>query len=564
MNAADVALARADWQPVVFAVRPRRLRLLELQPRWPLQTLRVSVLRNHAVEPALSLLDPFLAYAGFCADVSLSGYDDALNAPPRADADVHLVWLDASRYGGPQAGSAADALGGRLRELRGLLSGSILLVEAPRVGGAQGVNTVLRAAAERLPDVHLFPYELITAPLGDTAIEARSSAMGTFVSGEAAVLAAQHLGLLWIPALVRPRLKAVVVDLDHTLIGGVLGEDGVEGVVTAGGYAPVRDALLHLHGKGVLLTLVTKNDPVDVQCLFTEREELIELGRAFAAVEASWRDKAESVRAALLRLHIDLDSVVVIDDNPGEVASMASALRDPWFVVARDPELTACALTLHPGLLALRDDALGARRAADLRAAEHRAAELNRAADPVEYVRSLQLVAQLRMDARDDLTRMSELSRKTNQFNTALARLSETEVERYVSDPERRVVSIRLRDRLSDSGMIGVVFAHRQEDTAVIDEISVSCRALGRSVEGVLIEAAISRIAVDLGCPRVAVPFTPGRRNEPALAWLNTVADVRADGTYGYRLRRGDAGDAARCAAVDLRWEDEDVRPETA
>ena len=198
--------------------------------------------------------------------------------------------------------------------------------------------------------------------------------------------AAQHLGLGWIPAMVRPRLKAVVTDLDNTLIGGVLGEDGARDVVTEGGYAQIRERLLQLHREGVLLALVTKNDPVDVARLFAQRAELSELGRAFAVIEASWRSKAEGVQAAAQRLHIDVDSLLVIDDNPGEVAAMAGALRDPWFVVAREPELTTRALALHPGLVAVRHDVLGSKRAADLVAAERRRAELPEAADAPDYL----------------------------------------------------------------------------------------------------------------------------------------------------------------------------------
>ena len=564
MAAAEIALARAEWQDTVFAERPRRLALLELQPRWGLRPVRVSVLRNHAVEPVVGLLRAFLAYAGLTADVWLSGYDDSISAPPRADADVHVVWLDPSRYAGTQELAAAETLAARLRQLRRTLDGPLLLVDAPAaLAGAQSVNAVLREAAQ-MPDVHAFPYAAITAPLGAAAIEARAAAMGTPLAGGAAVLAAQHLGLLWIPAMVRPRLKLIIVDLDNTLIGGILGEDGVLRVRTDGAYARLCERLLRLHEQGLLLALVTKNEIADVDRLFRERAELSELRRAFAAVATGWRRKSEHVGAIASRLHIDADSVLIVDDNPGEVAAMATALRDASFVVAGDPDVTARALALHPGLLAVRVDELGSRRAADILAAEQRATKLQQAEDPEEYVRSLQIVARLRMNAAADLVRVSELSRKTNQFNTALQRFTETDVQRYMSGAQSRVVSIRLRDRLSDSGMIGAVFAHRDGETAVIDEISVSCRALGRSIEGVLLGAALTRTAEDLGCARVVIPFTAGPRNEPARAWLGAVADAIDGTTYEYTAGREDAADGATRSAIELRWEDDGARRETA
>ena len=562
MPAAEIALARASWQATVFAERPRRLALLELQAQWGLQPVRVSVLRNHAVEPVIGLLRPFLAYAGLTADVSLSGYDDSLSGRPRADADVHVVWLDPSRYAHEEA--AAETLAARLRQLRRTLDGPMLLVDAPGTrAGARCVNAVLREAAAQMPDVYAFPYAAITAHLGADAIEGRVEAMGTPIAGEAAVLAAQHLGLLWIPAMVRPRVKSIIVDLDNTLIGGVLGEDGALGVRTGGAYARLRARLLRLHEQGVLLALVTKNELGDVDTLFCERAELSELRCAFATVATGWGSKSESVRAIASRLRIDVDGVLIVDDNPGEVAAMATALRDASFIIAGDPDVTVRALALHPGLLAVRADELGSRRAADLLAAERRATELQHAEDPAEYVRSLRMVARLRTNAAADLARVSALSRKTNQFNTALQRFTESDVQRYMTRADSRVVSIRLRDRLSDSGMIGAVFAHREGETAVIDEISVSCRALGRSIEGALLGAALTRTAEDLGCARVVIPFTAGPRNEPARAWLAAVANAVDGRTYEYTAGREDAVDTATRAAIELRWEDGDARRET-
>src|SRR5262249_11301676 len=194
-TAAEVALARAEWQAAVFAERPRRLALRELHPAWPLQPVRISVLRNHAVEPVLALSQPFLAYAGFDAQVVFSPYDDAMSAPPRLDADVHLVWLDPSRYASADGRSPADLLSARLRELRGALRGCMVLVDAPpALDAARDVSRALRVAAERMPDVHLFPYAGVTAPLGSDAIESRATTMGTHVSGGAALAAAQLLG----------------------------------------------------------------------------------------------------------------------------------------------------------------------------------------------------------------------------------------------------------------------------------------------------------------------------------------------------------------------------------
>jgi FkbH-like protein len=559
LPAADIAMARAEWQDVVFARRPRRLALLQLQAPWPLRRIRISVLRNHAVETTMSVLRGFLAYAGYEPEWALSAYDDALTFPPDVEADVHVVWVDISRYSTDGGRDTAAWFAQRLSALRRDLRGPIIVMDAPPdVQIADHFNAMLNVEAARLPDVHVFPLSTLAERIGPDVSEGRASEIGTRISGTGAAVIAQHLGLQWIPAVLRPRLKTIIVDLDNTLIGGVLAEDGVQGVDIAGGYAGLRELLLALQAGGLLLALVSKNDPRDVERLFTERSSLRALRSAFVAVEAGWRAKAESVAITLAHLGFGTDSALIVDDNPGEIAAMAAALGDPWFVLARDPDATMRALHLHPGLLALRKDELAPSRGADLVAAERRSAEASTAPDPRVYVASLQVRVDLRMNPAADRSRLSELSRKTNQFNTTLRWFSEVDVDEYLRSADRCVVSVRLRDRLSDSGTIAAIFARRASNAAVIDEIAVSCRALGRALEPIILAEVLDRIAGHLEVGRLQVPFVAGPRNSPARAWVDEATVLLGDGSREVAslsiLRT-----IARSLPVELCWEDDGV-----
>jgi FkbH-like protein len=556
--AADFALARAEWQHDVFARRPRRLALLQLHAPWPLQRLRISVLRNHAVEATMSVLRAFLAYSGYEADVAISGYDDALTNSPSLDADVHLIWVDVSRYASDRDRDVTGWFAQRLRSLRDALRGSILVVGAAHgVPLADRFNAMLAHEADSLPDVFVFPLAQLTETMGPEFSERRSSEMGTQVSGTGATVIAQHLGLQWIPALLRPRLKALIVDLDHTLVGGVLAEDGIAELDASGGYARLRSRLLELHDDGLLLALVSKNDPGDVERLFAERSELREIRSAFVAVEASWRSKAASVALIIDRLGFGTDSALIVDDNAGEIAAMAAALGDPWFVLARDPDLTTRALELHPGLLAPRRDEHARSRGADVVAAERRVSDRRSAPDPRAYVASLHVRMGLRLNPVADRSRLSELTRKTNQFNTSLRRFSEVDVDEYLHSSDRCVVSVRLRDRVSDSGTIAGVFARRQGDSAIIDVIAVSCRALGRGLEGVMLAEALGGIARHLGIERVLVPIIEGPRNHPARSWANATTARVTDGIREI-ASAGTLAATAGSLPVELHWEADD------
>jgi FkbH-like protein len=377
--------------------------------------------------------------------------------------------------------------------------------------------------------------------------------MGTGLSGRQALALCQQLGLRWIPALMEPRLKAIVLDLDNTLVGGVLAEDGVHSVRTSGPYARLRERLLALHHEGVLLTLVSKNDDRDVERLFAERPELTTLREALVSVEAGWHDKADSVREIAARLRIGAESLLVIDDNAGEIAASASSLPQTRFLWAQAPDATALALTLYPGLLNLRRDTLAPDRASDLLAAERRASALRTAADPAEYLASLQVQIRLRADDPADRSRLSELTRKTNQFNTTLTRFSEVDVDDYISRPDRRVVSVRLRDRLSDSGLVGAVFARRQADRVVVDEVAISCRALGRSLETAMLAAALRGVAGQLDVQTVVIPVVTGPRNDPARAWLAAFAEP-AEGD-AYLVSVASLAGRESGLPVDIQWE---------
>jgi FkbH-like protein len=556
-STADIALARAEWQSVIFARQPRRLALLGLEAPWPLRRIKISVLRNHSVETTVSVSRGFLAYAGYRPEWVLSAYDDALPTPPIVDADVHLVWVDVSRYATDGGRDTAAWFAERLTSLRRDLRGPIIVVGPPADGVvADHFVAVLNVEAARLPDVHVFPLSMLAEQMGSDVGELRASETGTRISGAGAAVIAQHLGLQWIPAVLRPRLKAVIVDLDNTLVGGVLAEDGTHGVDIAGGYARLRAHLLALQASGLFLVLISKNDLRDVERLFTERPSLRELRTAFMAVEAGWRPKAESIAMTLARLGIGMDSALIVDDNAGEIAAMAAALGDAWFVLAREPGETTRALSLHPGLLALRKDELAHSRSADLEAAERRSAGAKSAIDPRAYLASLQMRVDLRMNPSADRSRLSELSRKTNQFNTTLARYSEVEVDEYLRGGDRCVVSARLRDRLSDSGMIAAIFARRVPDAAVIDEIAFSCRALGRALEPAIIAEVLDRIAGHFDVGRVQIPFVEGPRNGPARAWVDEFT-VMVEGGIREITNMSTLHALTRTLPVELCWGDD-------
>jgi FkbH-like protein len=376
------------------------------------------------------------------------------------------------------------------------------------------------------------------------------------MSARAAVLAAQRMGLRWLPALVAPPIKALAVDLDMTLYHGVLGEDGPAGVVLTPAHAALQETLRELKEDGVLLALVSRNEPEDVDALFSARGDFPLRLEDFTARAIGWGAKSEGVTAAAAALRISPEAVVFVDDNVGELAEVSAAVPVGGLIHAADPGATATALSLFPGLhghARTEEDVL---RAADLAAAAQRTE--SGGSDPAGYLTSLRVRVDLWLDRADHLPRMSALTAKTNQFNAALRRTGPAELARWLADDGVHVVTAGLRDRLSDSGVVALVVGRRGPDGGlVVDELCISCRALGRGIEDYLLAAAIGRLMAECRADSAAVVYAPGPRNEPARAWLAAHSGTSVSAPGEVLL----SWDAAACsslldqAPITVMWE---------
>jgi len=528
---AESTLARAGWQPVIFGERLRRADLLALVPSWPLQSFRLHVLRNHSFEFVASVLRPFLAYAGWEAQITYSDYDDSLSEPPDPKADVVLVWVDFDRYrlDGDQLAKWIDR---RLTLLRQATDSPILVTDWGADGDAAvRFNAALRASTERLPDVCVAEQSAIARSLGKGYLDRRGALVSAMALSDVACLeTARQFGLGVMPGILEPGIKAVALDFDGTLYEGVLGDDGPAGIVITAAHAELHRRLLELRIRGIFLAGVTHNEPADVDRLFAERKDFALRREHFSSLVVGWSPKRDGLRRVAGDLRIAADAILFIDDNPGELASAASELPGIRCFHAGEPSLTVRAVGLFPGLRRSASTATDRLRVRDLAAAAKRDEKQRQSKDPDSYLRSLDVQLGFAVDSRADQRRMQELSNKTNQFNTALLRLSATEVARYIDEPARHAVSISLRDRLSDSGVIGAMFTRLDGRRLVVDEVDISCRALGRRLERLMIMEAVRRAIGSGDVAEVAFAFRPGPRNTPAREWLAEVAGPFPEG----------------------------------
>ena len=396
-------------------------------------------------------------------------------------------------------------------------------------------NRALARSLREIPDAHVFDYAGAVASIGatrfgDRKLWAISRAIG---SSEAHVVVARQLALA-ARALLRPTHKCIVVDLDNTLWGGVLGDDGAAALKLgddgAGSlFKDFQAALLGYRRRGLLLAIASKNDEATALEALASQPEMLLRPKHFAATAIGWGPKSEGLRRIATQLNIGLDALVFVDDNPVERAEVRSALPMVHVVeLPQDPAGYLNALRALPGLEAPRLEAEDRGRAAMV---EHDAArtELAAAAPNLEdFLLGLGMVAEVGQADAATLGRVHQLIQKTNQFNLTTRRHSLEEVRRLAEGDDSIVAWLRLTDRFGDLGLICVgILKAGAAGIWEVDTFLMSCRVMGRHVEDAFL-AYLGGLARERGARTLRGLFMPTPKNTPVLGFFEARGFVGA------------------------------------
>ena len=449
----------------------------------------------------------------------MDGYDDSLSyASITGSADAEILWYDAlSALESLREDGFSAWFQSRLADLRSRSTAPILVC---LIGVKPQLADTMRLSAEKLPGVRFADVYGILPP-GELFDERFIKVSGSRLSERANMLIARRLGSSWLPSLLRPRLKALLVDLDHTLYQGILGEEGLAVELTPG-HRKLQEGLLHLRSTGVFLGLISRNEEQDARNLFDVRKDFPLRWDSFSTHQIGWGLKSASVERACSELRISPNAAVYIDDNLGELLEISAHHPELAIIHASpDGELTSRALAHFPGLWSWGSSDADMIRQADLHANQARASIAERTqSDPHAYFRELAPELTLKVSVPETARRLHELSQKTNQFNLSLRRLSEVEVDRYLRAPGTFTVGIALKDRLSDSGLIAAMFGEIRDGLLRVDEWVISCRALGRGLEDFMASQALIAALDGAGVAEISFAYAMGPRNSPARDWL--------------------------------------------
>lgn len=313
--------------------------------------------------------------------------------------------------------------------------------------------------------------------------------------------------------------RCLILDLDNTLWGGVIGDDGLEGIVVGEGsgtgeaYLDVQRAALALRERGVVLAVSSKNEDAVARAVFRDHPEMLLREHHLAAFQANWRDKATNISAIARDLALGLDAMVFLDDNPVERGLVRDLL--PQVAVPElpdDPALYARTLAAAGYFEAIAFSSEDRKRAEFYTENARRLELKERAGDVAGYLASLGMRIAFRPFDATGRSRITQLINKSNQFNLTTKRYGEADVAALGDDPGAFTLQVRLVDKFGDNGMIGVVICRARAAEWEIDTWLMSCRVLGRGVEEMTMREILHH-ARERGIARIVGTYVPTERN---------------------------------------------------
>jgi FkbH-like protein len=349
--------------------------------------------------------------------------------------------------------------------------------------------------------------------------------------------------------------KCLVLDLDNTLWGGVIGDDGLDGIVLGEGSAAgeAHLALQHyakqLKNRGVILAVCSKNDAKIAEVAFRDHPEMVLRRSDIAAFQANWDDKAQNLKAIASRLNIGVDSLVFVDDNPVERARVRQSL--PMVAVPEmpdDPAHYVRSLADAGYFEAVAFTADDQSRAEQYAANAEREALLETAESMDDFLRGLKMTAVYGPFTAVDHARVVQLINKTNQFNTTTRRYAGHEIARMMEDPKAVTLQFRLLDRVGDNGLVSTMILRptRADDEVLeIENWVMSCRVFGRELEFEAMNIAVDA-ARERGVRALVADYTPTAKNDvisklyPSLGFTEVAQPASAKGTTRWRLHLAD------------------------
>ncbi|UCC58995.1 MAG: HAD family hydrolase [Candidatus Bathyarchaeum sp.] len=392
----------------------------------------------------------------------------------------------------------------------------------------QGLNQRLAELYRKSNQVYVVDLEGAASKHGKSrCLDQMLYYRGSFLFSESflPVIADEYMG--YIKALKNLTRKCIVLDLDNVLWGGIIGEDGIEGIklgVDSPGnaYKDFQRVLLSYYNRGILLAINSKNNPDDAMKAIKEHPHMLLREKHFAAIRINWQNKVQNMIELAKEINIGFDSMVFIDDNPHEREQIKQALPQVLVVdMPSSPFLYRQTMENMNdfNILALTEED---KMRGEMYHARKKREELRESISTLEdFLKSLEMKIVIKYADEMGMPRIVRMVNKTNQFNATTRRYTDVEIGKMKEATDQfDIYSLQVSDRLGDEGIVGVAIVRKEPKTWTLDSFLLSCRVIGRKVETAFL-AKIVEDAKEQGVSTLVGEYIPTQKNVPVKSFYS-------------------------------------------
>ncbi|MEG1875952.1 MAG: HAD-IIIC family phosphatase [Lachnospiraceae bacterium] len=322
--------------------------------------------------------------------------------------------------------------------------------------------------------------------------------------------------------ILNTRKKLLILDLDNTLWGGILGENGINDINLGTSkmgllYRDCQKKILQIKNTGVLLAIASKNNMQDVKNVFEQNRNMVLKWSDFVSIKVNWKPKSINISEMAQELNLGLESFVFLDDNVLEREEILSQLPEVNVVdfptdITKLPETINHIFYDYFWCKSITNE--DRNKTQEYHARELRNEERKNVFSFEEYLKSLEIKIELDCLRENSLERVLQLINKTNQFNTMSIRMESSTLFEYLNNPSKIVISAKVSDKFGDEGIVAVVILHKADETnLIIENFLMSCRVMGRKIEYSIIQKILNSF-YDNGIRKVYSKYRETKKNE--------------------------------------------------
>ena len=319
--------------------------------------------------------------------------------------------------------------------------------------------------------------------------------------------------------------KCIVLDLDNTLWGGIVGEDGFDGIElgqTPNGKAFVefQKQILSLWQQGIILAINSKNNSDDAMKVIRDHPDMILREKHFASIQINWNDKAQNLKQIAAEINIGLNSIVYFDDDKLNQERIKQEFPEVLTIeIPNDPSQYSSMLTDLNDFNVLQKTEEDTKRGEMYAQQRQRKQFENTVSNLDQFLKQLDIKVKIKKSSEFLIPRISQLTLKTNQFNLTTRRYQEEEIRKFSKDENFVVGCVQVLDKFGDNGITGAYIVKKNETSWILDTFLLSCRIIGRGVEDAML-SHILKDAKNNGIKEFKAEFISTQKNKPAENFL--------------------------------------------